>query len=66
MNIPHKVYLGASVYAEIDDDGLLTLTLLTLTTAIGFGQSNTVYLDPDVYAALVAYVTALQPAGAGS
>ena len=48
-----KVYLGDSVYVEHDGSGL------TMTTENGLGPSNTIYLEPEVYRALVKYVDAL-------
>lgn len=45
-----KEYLGDSVYAEIEAG------MVKLTTDNGFGPSNTIYLDIDVYNELVAYV----------
>ncbi|MDP3703092.1 MAG: hypothetical protein Q8R78_01710 [Candidatus Omnitrophota bacterium] len=39
------------MYVDVDDDGLLQLT-----TDNGGGPSNTIYLEPEVYDALVAYV----------
>lgn len=41
-----KEYLGDSVYAEFDGDGI------NLTTENGFGPTNTVYLEPRVFLAL--------------
>ena len=46
-----KVYLGDSVYAELEAGGPITLT-----TENGYGPSNTIVLEPEVYAALVAVV----------
>lgn len=48
-----KFYLGDSVYAEIEHG------MVKLTTDNGFGPSNTIYLELDVYNALVAYVERL-------
>lgn len=45
----NKQYLGDSVYADFDGFGI------TLTTENGFGASNTIYLEPQVLAALEAY-----------
>lgn len=46
-----KQYLGDSVYADLDDArGIL------LTTENGFGPSNTIYLEPEVYEALLRWV----------
>jgi hypothetical protein len=44
-----KDYLGDSVYVEHDGYHLV------LTTENGYGPSNRICLDPDVYAALVGY-----------
>lgn len=44
-----KRYLGDSVYVE-EERGMLKLT-----TDNGMGPSNTIYLEPDVYSALVEY-----------
>ena len=46
-----KSYLGDSVYVDINIDGQLVLT-----TENGMGASNTIYLEPEVYQALVSYV----------
>ncbi len=49
-----KQYLGDSVYAEWNRYGQIVLT-----TENGDGPpSNTIVLEPEVYAALVEYVTA--------
>jgi hypothetical protein len=45
-----KVYLGDSVYAEVDGDNLL------LTTCNGGVVANSVYLEPEVLAALLTYL----------
>jgi len=47
----YKSYLGDSVYADVDDDGRLVIT-----TENGYGPTNTVILEIEVYAALVEYV----------
>ena len=46
-----KVYLGDSVYAENDGFGII------LTTDNGYGATNTIYLEPSVYTALLDYVS---------
>lgn len=46
-----KEYLGNSVYAEVNENGQLVLT-----TENGLGPSNTIYLEPEVFTALVEYV----------
>jgi len=48
-----KVYLGDSVYAQYYGEYII------LTTENGYGPTNTIYLEPDVYDNLVAYVEAL-------
>ena len=48
-----KVYLGDSVYVEYRNG------MLTLTTDNGLGPSNTIHLEPEVYAALLAFVARL-------
>jgi hypothetical protein len=45
-----KTYLGDSVYAENDGFGII------LTTENGFGATNTIYLEPQVYQALLDYM----------
>lgn len=49
-----KQYLGDAVYVEHDGFGL------TLTTENGIYATNTIYLQPDVYAALVGYADGLR------
>jgi hypothetical protein len=49
-----RVYLGDSVYAECDGYGF------TLTTENGYGPSNTIYLEPEVFNALALYVERLR------
>lgn len=44
-----KQYLGDSVYVDFDGYGI------TLTTENGMGASNTIYLEPQVLAALEDY-----------
>lgn len=56
----HKVYLGDSVYVDVERG------MLKLTTENGYGPSNTIYLEPEVYLALTDYVAARRPAEAGS
>lgn len=48
-----KEYLGDSVYVAFDGYSLV------LTTENGFGPSNTIVLEPNVYEALTKYVEAL-------
>jgi hypothetical protein len=45
-----KEYLGDSVYAEFDGEGI------RLTTDNGYGPTNTIYIDGEVYASLVMFV----------
>jgi len=45
-----KAYLGDSVYVDVDNG------MLKLTTDNGYGPSNTIYLEPEVYEALTRYV----------
>ena len=52
----NKQYLGDSVYADFDGYGI------TLTTENGFGPSNTIYLEPQVLAALEDYKAYLRKA----
>ena len=47
-----KVYLGDSVYVEINEAGQLVLT----TENDIYGASNTIYLEPEVYDALLKFV----------
>lgn len=48
-----KEYLGDSVYVQHDG------YMLTLTTDNGYGPSNTIHLEPEVYEALRQYVARL-------
>lgn len=48
-----KRYIGDSVYADFDG------YLIVLTTENGYGPSNTIYLEPEVYVALTKYVEEL-------
>lgn len=45
----NKIYLGDSVYAEFD---AVFAGDIVLTTENGEGPSNTIYLEPSVFAAL--------------
>jgi len=50
-----KQYLGDGVYVDWWEGGLV------LTTENGIEQTNAIYLEPEVYAALQAFVTRLLP-----
>lgn len=52
MPDPGKAYLGDSVYVELEHG------MFKLTTDNGLGPLNTIYLEPWVYFALVAYAKA--------
>ena len=54
MTDTDKTYLGDSVYVQRDDDGFI------LTTENGYATdpSNEIFIEPPVYAALVAWVAA--------
>ena len=56
VDVSKPVYLGDSVYAETDGYALI------LTTNNGYPDDprNRIYLEPDVYAGLVAYAAALR------
>jgi len=62
MHSPTKQYLGDSVYAELERG------MLKLTTDNGMGPNNIIFLEPEVYTALVQYVsrTVLVPQQDGS
>ncbi|MEE9366698.1 MAG: hypothetical protein V3W44_08435 [Dehalococcoidales bacterium] len=49
-----KAYLGDSVYAEIENG------MLKLTTNNGYEDSNTIYLEPAIIPALLAYITGMR------
>jgi len=51
-----KVYLGDSVYADVDPFGGLRLT-----TENGFGPTNTIVLEPQVIATLLDWVALQMP-----
>ena len=53
-----KVYLGDGAYAEFDGFGI------ALTAENGIAVTDRVYLEPEVYRALVRFVESLKPAGA--
>ena len=50
MTTRTKTYLGDSVYVNHDDRGLV------LTTENGYGATNTVILEPEVFAKLLVYL----------
>ncbi len=50
MDMNTKEYIGDSVYVDIENG------MVKLTTENGFGPSNTIFLEPAVYEALVAYM----------
>ncbi len=50
-----KTYLGDSVYAEFDGG------MVCLTTNNGYGIINTIYLELEVYKALVSFVQCKLP-----
>jgi hypothetical protein len=56
-----KVYLGDSVYVDVNRAGQL---VLTTENGLPTDPSNTIYLEPDVYDALVLYVKRMR-GGAG-
>jgi len=51
----NKTYLGDSVYVELN-----MAQQIELTTDNGDGPSNTIYLEPEVYQALVKWVERLK------
>lgn len=53
-----KQYLGDSVYVEIERG------MIKLTTDNGLGPNNTIYLELEVYEALVSWVKRIAAAGA--
>jgi len=52
----NKQYIGDSVYVDFDGCGLV------LTTENGYGPTNTIMMELEVYDALVAYVNQLKEA----
>lgn len=52
-----KEYLGDAVYVDMRGD---TIKLTTEDGRYGTGPTNLIYLEPEVYAALVAYVNSLK------
>jgi hypothetical protein len=55
-----KDYLGDGVYVDFDGFGLV------LTAEDGIRATNTIVLEPEVYAALLAYISRLKTRGAFS
>jgi hypothetical protein len=55
IEMKKKTYLGDSVYAEINQSHQIVLT-----TENGFGPSNTVILEGEVYMALLAWVNSFE------
>lgn len=53
MNTPTKTYLGDSVYVDFDPSGGVVLT-----TWNGYGDSNTIILEPEVLANLLQWIGA--------
>ena len=53
----YKMYLGDAVYVDFDGHGLI------LTTENGIETTNTIFLEPEVYAALEIYVKDLKQRG---
>lgn len=53
MELPGKVYLGDSVYCEIQQSGQICLTT---ENGAPTDPSNTIYLEPEVFDALALYV----------
>lgn len=51
MAASNKTYLGDGVYAEMSEIGIV------LTTEDGIAVTNTIVLEPEVYAHLKAWVT---------
>lgn len=49
-----KIYLGDSVYVEYDGNRII------LTTENGVGPSNTIYIEPEVWASLERFVADLR------
>jgi hypothetical protein len=56
-----KSYLGDAVYADVDEFGRIVLT-----TENGIYATNTIVLEPEVYAALLVWVDRLRSAATGS
>lgn len=54
MKPPRKFYLGDGVYVEVERE------MLKLTTEDGLAVTNTIYLEPAVFNALLRYVEAIE------
>lgn len=52
---PKKTYLGDSVYADFDGYQVL------LTTENGYGATNTIALEPEVFFSLFRYIEQVYP-----
>ncbi len=52
--MPRRIYLGDSVYSEVERG------MIKLYTDNGFGATNTIFLELEVYDALVRYVEKLK------
>jgi len=57
IEAPRKIYLGDSVYASFDDYGGV---LLTTENGLPTDPSNTIYLEPEVLAALTQFILKLR------
>ena len=53
---PRKIYLGDAVYAEWHEDRMMIL----LTTSNGVRDTNTIWLEPSVWRALVSYIKIIE------
>jgi hypothetical protein len=59
--MPTKEYLGDAVYVDLW--GTYDLNGLVLTTEDGYSATNTIYLEPEVVAALLRYIEAHREKG---
>lgn len=55
MSDGKKIYLGDAVYAKVSEG------VLVLTTEDGIRATNTIILEPETLAALLQYITSLNP-----
>jgi hypothetical protein len=53
---PRKIYLGDSVYAEWHEDR----QMIHLTTSNGIRDTNSIWLEPAVWRALVSYIKIIE------